>query len=92
MHENNQIFEEAFRETEEGTVEGNKKKVRVKLRDLILVGSKGKGTFSRFEPRKFGALGYEEVFQNIALETIGKEALKLRYYIGDHREGDIDNT
>ena len=57
-----------------------------------MVGSKGEGTFSRFEPRKFGALGYEEVFQNIALETIGKEALKLRYYIGDHREGDIDNT
>ena len=26
MQENNQIFEEAFREREEGTVEGNKKK------------------------------------------------------------------
>ena len=62
------------------------------MRDPILVGSKGKGTFSRLEPRKFGALGYEEVFQNIALETIGKEALKLRYYIEDHKEGEIDNT
>ena len=57
-----------------------------------MLGSKGKGTFSRFEPRKFGALGYEEVFQNIAMETIGKETLKPRYYIRDHREGSIDNT
>ena len=77
-------------EKERGRVEDKKK--CVKLREPILIGSKGEETSNRFEPRKFGALGYEEVFQNIALETIGKETLKPGYYIRDHREGSIDNT
>ena len=43
------------------------KKKCVKVREPILVGSKGKE-----KPRKFGVLGYEEVFQNTALKTIRK--------------------
>ena len=46
MQESNKIFEENFREKWRGRVEGNKK-VYAKLREPILVGSKGE------ESRKF---------------------------------------
>ena len=73
-------------EKEKDRVEGNKK-VYVKLREPILIGSKGEKNYGRFESRKFGASSYEEVFQkNIALETVGKEALKPGYCIGGYRE------
>ena len=52
------------------------KKVCVKLRESILAESKRKETSSRFEPRKFRALGYEEVF---------------KYCIGYYRVKDIES-
>ena len=48
VQKNNQIFEEAFKERERGKVEGNKK-VYVKLREPILVGSKGEENSCRFK-------------------------------------------
>ena len=53
VQKNNQIFEEAFKEREIGSVEGNKE-VYVKLREPILVGSKGEENSHRFELWKFG--------------------------------------
>ena len=48
VQKNNQIFEESFKERERGKVEGNKK-VYVKLREPILVGSKGEENSCRFK-------------------------------------------
>ena len=53
VQKNNQIFEESFKERERGKVEGNKK-VYVKLREPILVGSKGEENSCRFKLWKFG--------------------------------------
>ena len=53
VQKNNQIFEEAFKEREIGRVEGNKE-VYVKLREPILVESKGEENSRRFELWKFG--------------------------------------
>ena len=86
MQESNQIFEKAFRERDRGRVEGDKKKVYVKLREPTLVGSKGEENSSRFESRKFGALSYKKEFQNTALEMVGKETLKPGYCIKGYRE------
>ena len=68
------------------------KEIYVKFREPIMVRSKGEENQGRFEPRKFGALRYEEIFQNTALETIRKQTLKPGYRIGGYREQGIDNT
>ena len=63
-----------LRERERGRVEGN---IYIKLRKLILIGSKGEENFIRFESGKFKALVYKEVLKSI-------------YCIGDNREKGIE--
>ena len=65
-----------LRERERGRVEGNIY-IYIKLRKLILIGSKGEENFIRFESGKFKALVYKEVLKSI-------------YCIGDNREKGIE--
>ena len=53
--------------------------LKVKFGEPILIGTKGKENFGRFEPGKFWALGCKDV-------------LKSRYCIGDSKERDVERN